>query len=618
MAALAALSFSAAAAAGECQLQELGVLPVDMRNLRPLVWTKINGVKARFLLDSGSFYSSISPDAATQRHLKLSYLDGRELYVMGLGGAQQTEATTVDDFEFLGVHLHHIQFLVLGQGGDLTGIIGQNLLRISDMEYDLANGIVRFMKPAGCNDRPLAYWALHATYTSVKLQYSDPAEPQMRSDATINGRRMTVWFDTGTPRSMLFLEAAKRAGITPSSPGVRFLGISYGIGPASAKVWVAPVDTFQLGGEKVEHTHLLIGDFQPRNIDGSLSGSFPDMILGDDFFLSHRIYVAYSQNRLYFTYNGGPLFNLNLPGFASAAETAQPAAGAASAAGGQSMSDAPTDATGFRRRGMAYASTRQFDRALADLTRACDLAPGDAENRYQRGVIYLEDGQVKSALQDFDAVITARPDDIDARLARAELLHSHPETEPGTAGADAKSDLDAVSRLATPDASVRFTLSRLYHALGDYSAALSQIDEWLDTHRLENDQSAGLNSRCWLRATSNRDLPEALHDCNRALDLRPQAPTQTGSMVPMNLAPENPDILDSRGLVYLRLGKLGAAIADYGAALNVDPGLATSLYGRGLAEVRLGETAQGQQDLAAAEKIDSGIAKRFADMGLTP
>jgi hypothetical protein len=34
------------------------------------------------------------------------------------------------------------------------------------------------------------------------------------------------------------------------------------------------------------------------------------MPLGTDYFLSHHIYVANSQRKLYFTYNGGPVFNL--------------------------------------------------------------------------------------------------------------------------------------------------------------------------------------------------------------------------------------------------------------------------------------------------------------------
>lgn len=112
----------------------------------------------------------------------------------------------------------------------------------------------------------------------------------------------------------------------------------------------------------------------------------------------------------------------------------------------------------------------------------------------------------------------------------------------------------------------------------------------------------GLNYRCWMRATSNRELREALADCNHALDI----------------SRDNPDVLDSRGLVYIRLGDFKDAIRDYDSALRTNPMMATSLYGRGLAELRLGEKSQGQGDLAASGKLDSGIAKRFAAMGLAP
>lgn len=612
MAALAAFSLSTALAAGRCQLAQLGSLPVEMHGLSPFVWTKINGVKARFELDSGSFYSTMYRDAAVQYQLPVTSVMGGSFSIVGVGGREDAHVTTVKSFEFLGLTIPDVQFLVIDQtlGSNSVGLLGQNVLRVSDVEYDLADGVVRFFKPVGCDAQPLAYWAVNTPYSSVELQYVDAAQPHLAAIATINGHRVTVWFDTGAGESFLSLDAAKRAGIVPSSPGVTFVGLSSGIGPAGAKSWSAPVDTFQLGGEKVEHTHLLIGDLEPSRQIGDVGQGMPDMLLGADFFLSHRIYVAYGQRKLYFTYNGGPLFNLNLPQFASSA--AKPAGAQ------QPSSDAPTDADGFKRRGMAYASMREFDLALADLNRACDLAPGDGEDHYDRGVIYAEDGQLKSALQDYDTAITLQPDDIDAHMARAELLESHPDDGPADAMAQVKSDVDAVSRLAPPAADVRLTLSKLYGRLGDYPAAIDQLGQWLGQHRLPGDQAMGLNNRCWLRATANRDLHEALEDCNRALDLRPYAPENVESHIRASAAPRDPDVLDSRGLVYLRLGNLTDAVDDYNSALQINSNMPTALYGRGLAELRLGEKQQGQNDLAAAAKLDSGIAKRFAAMGLTP
>jgi len=602
IATLAALPLATAASAPKCQLQQLGVLSVDMQGLRPIVSTKINGVKARLILDSGAFYTVISRGAAEQYRLTVPR-HPLSFVVYGLGGAERAQVATAASFDFLDVPLPNVRFGVVEQDwGDIGGILGQNLLRISDVEFDLANGIARFIRPVGCAGQPLAYWAVTTPYSSVDLKYMDVLQSHLLSTAMVDGRRITVMFDTGASRSLLSLEAAQRLGITPDSTGVTFLGNVSGIGPAITRTWIAPVDTFQIGGEKVGHTHLPIG---------TLGNAGVDMILGDDFFLSHRIYVAYSQKKLYFTYNGGPLFNLDVP-------QAAPGTATPPAATEQAASDAPVDADGFRRRGMARAAEREFDQALADLTHACELAPRDADSHYDRAMVYVEDGQFKPALEDFDTAITLQSDDIDAHLARAELLQSHPEVDSAEGAAEAKSDLDAIGRLLPPSAGLRRTLSTLYSGLGDYAPAIDQITRWLSQHPLNGDQFVGLRQRCGLRAMANQNLDEALDDCNRALGMRVWVPQRDGNPLNQPLAPDDPVALGSRGLVYLRLGKLEEAVRDDDAALKANPKMPDSLYGRGLAELRLGEKAQGEADLAAAEKLDGGITRLFAKMGLAP
>ncbi len=627
LAVLAALSLSTVPAAGKCQLAQIGGdLPVDMESTRPLVWAKINGVKARFMLDTGAFYSMLWRDEVARYQLSVhSMLGGNSYSVVGTGGRETALDTVVKSFEFMGAQADKpFEFIVLNQDlvPDSVGVLGQNILRMGDAEYDLANGTVRFWKPVGCEQQALAYWAVSTPYSSVGLEAMDSVQSQLLATAMLDGHPITVTFDTGAPRSVLSLEAAERAGITPSSPGVTFLGLTGGIGPASDRTWSAPVDTFELGGEKVQHTHLLIADFNSHHRPGEMNRAPIDMLLGEDFFLSHRIYVAYSQRKLYFTYNGGPLFNLDLPQALSGAANSQGNPGAAAPAGAtspeQQGSDTPTDADGFRRRGMAFASMRELDRALADLTRACDLAPDDMQSHYQRGLIYVEDGQFKSALQDFNIVLTIQPNDIDAHLARAELLRQHREAGPADPRSEVKSDLDAVSRLAAPDAGVRLTLGQLYADVGDYADGVNQMDQWLRHHPLKGDQANGLNSLCWIRATSNRDLHDALDECNRALALAPRVDAETGTLIARTVASDNPHVLDSRGLVYLRLGRLQDAFHDYDSALQIDPRMPTALFGRGLVELRAGEASQGQSDLAAAEKLDSGVAQRFAKMGLAP
>jgi tetratricopeptide (TPR) repeat protein len=119
-----------------------------------------------------------------------------------------------------------------------------------------------------------------------------------------------------------------------------------------------------------------------------------------------------------------------------------------------------------------------------------------------------------------------------------------------------------------------------------------------------------LNSRCWARALPNTQLDRALDDCDEALDARPKEATY----------------LDSRGMVYLRLGKWKKAIADYNAALALNPKLAWSLWGRGLAQLQVGARDPGLADIATAKAMRPRIeadAHHYgldapADLGVAP
>jgi tetratricopeptide (TPR) repeat protein len=73
--------------------------------------------------------------------------------------------------------------------------------------------------------------------------------------------------------------------------------------------------------------------------------------------------------------------------------------------------------------------------------------------------------------------------------------------------------------------------------------------------------------------------------------------------------------LDSRSC-RLKLGQFNHAIADYDAALELDPNQATSRYGRGVARLKKGERDAGKVDIAAAKAIQADIAVEFAKFGI--
>ena len=134
---------------------------------------------------------------------------------------------------------------------------------------------------------------------------------------------------------------------------------------------------------------------------------------------------------------------------------------------------------------------------------------------------------------------------------------------------------------------MRLQLAGSYEIADRLKSAIAQYDLWISQHGDDYRLAQARNGRCWARALLGEDLDKALADCNAALKLSPHAP----------------NILDSRGLVFLRLGELDKAIADYDETLKINPKVYWSLYGRGLAKLRKGMKAEGQADIAAATAI---------------
>ena len=84
----------------------------------------------------------------------------------------------------------------------------------------------------------------------------------------------------------------------------------------------------------------------------------------------------------------------------------------------------------------------------------------------------------------------------------------------------------------------------------------------------------------------------------------------------MRLRPNDANTHDSLAFTYLKLGNLDHALAEYNAALALNPNLAGSLYGRGITKVRKGDISAGETDIEAAKTIEAGVADEFAKYGI--
>ncbi len=520
------------------------------------------------------------------------------LKVIGVGGFTTSPSlTTVKEFTVAGLTVKNVEFLVGGSevsGGG--GLLGQNFLERFDVEYDLANGAIRLFHTEHCENARLAYWLRpDQDYSSMSIEAVDPTNAHTVGVAYINGQKIRVAFDTGAFTSVLSVRAAERAGVKVDSPGVVANGYSTGIGRGAVKSYIAPFGSFKIGdGEEIKNARLRMAD---------LDLPFTDMLLGADFFVSHRIFVANRERRLFISYNGGPVFNLTR----STANTI-----AAEESGEDAKSDvkngevhptdpaSPGDAAEFARRGAASAARRDFTPAIKDLTKAIELSPTEPEYYYQRANSYWASGQGDPALADYDHAISLKQDFLPAYIPRAELKLAKKDT------AAAISDLDAVDRLAPKQADLRFMLAELEQRIDRLPEAIDQYTVWIQNHPDDSRMMSALAGRCLSSALQNHNLSGALSDCDTAVRHADKADKNY------------PFLLFDRGMVRLRQGEYDKAIADFSNALTIMPKDARALYARAVAESRKRQEPQSKADLEAAKTIAPKIAERFERFGLVP
>jgi tetratricopeptide (TPR) repeat protein len=585
----------------KCHISRVAELPITMNSLRPLIPAKINGRDAKFVLDSGAFYSMISSATADEYKLK-QYPGPWGLRVSGVGGTADVRVTTVKEFSIVGVTIKNVEFLVGGSEIGSAGLLGQNLLESFDVEYDLANGAIRLFKTEDCGSTRMAYWLKpDQDYSYMHIDRIEPLHPHTIGEAYLNGEKIRVAFDTGAYTSLLSSRAAARAGIKPDSPGVMDGGMTGGIGRDRVKSYIATFASFKIGdGEEIKNAKLRFTDMDLE---------MADMLLGADFFVSHRIFVANKEHRLFLSYNGGPVFNLSKG--ANSAANVSPAAGdqvpAAEQAGAQqagvatvSSSAAITDAGEIARHGSALAARRDFVPALALLSKAIELKPDDPEFYYQRANAYWANNQTDLALADFDHVIALKQDYLPAYLPRAEIKLSRHD-EPG-----ALADLESVDKLASAQADLRLTLAQIYARMERLPAATQQFGLWIQHHPDDSRMVEAWGDRCYYDALQDQDLGTALSDCNSAL----RRLDKTDKSYPYLLA--------DRGMVRLRQGEIAKALSDCNDALKNSPKNARALYVRSVAESRQNKKKESVTDLEAAEAISPKIGVRFERYGLVP
>ncbi|EIQ00620.1 tetratricopeptide repeat protein [Opitutaceae bacterium TAV1] len=273
----------------------------------------------------------------------------------------------------------------------------------------------------------------------------------------------------------------------------------------------------------------------------------------------------------------------------------------------------PAMAEAWAARGQAYLAMAKPDEAFRDFTQALELDPKQAGIREQRGRISLDRGELDAALADFDGALALSPGLALAHLGRARVFHARGDTQGAIAAyseaiaadplladafrgrtamlleekrfGEAARDIDSALVLAPRDASLWLARARVWRATGFPENALVDIARSLE---LSPRNTAALVEQA-LALEDTGDTAAALRNLDAVRKAAPDenfAWLQTARIygklrrvaeIPPLLTPfieahpQDAEALSTRGSAWLDLDRLDSAVADFRAALAINP-----------------------------------------------
>jgi len=309
-----ALAFSCACAqsASNCRLFKIDEWQVKAQTGRLVVEGAINGQRVDILLDTGAASSFVVRASADR--LGLTRYEAPNYRAYGVGGETHVEYTTIDELKIGTATRKGWRTFVFGEH-DLERpyglLLGYDFFNQVDVEFDLANNAVRLFQAKDCDNVSLAYWAKGGAGV-VKLE-TDNEKPGILIPVKLNNKPFVAELDSGASRSVVSRLIAANLGLGSDSGNAKSAGQASGLGAARVDTYEARFDSFGIGDELIRNTTI---EFTNLEIGATPTGSrlaevreIRDMLLGVDFLRAHRVLVAHSQGKLYFTYVGGPVFS---------------------------------------------------------------------------------------------------------------------------------------------------------------------------------------------------------------------------------------------------------------------------------------------------------------------
>ena len=258
--------------------QPLILLPVHVNDRGPF----------DFILDTGAGTSLLSSELAKQLETKV--IGSKE--GQSAGGKVSVSLAKVDSLAVGEIKLHDIDVGIvdlaqIGKtvGAKIDGDLGYNFLKHFRVMIDYRDCEIRFDDPKRVESFG------RSAKAEVPIRLASPAKPLILVDVHANGRGPFQFaIDTGTSTTAIAPELAKHLGVESSPVGAGTTG------GASVDFSAGVLQSFQLGGAKIDNMAVVVADF--FTMLNSAIGVKLDGIVGYNFLRNYKVVIDYPSEML--------------------------------------------------------------------------------------------------------------------------------------------------------------------------------------------------------------------------------------------------------------------------------------------------------------------------------
>jgi clan AA aspartic protease (TIGR02281 family) len=250
-------------------------------------------------LDTGATLTTLTTQAARRAHAiaELTRLVGQ-----GIGGRTSASFFVAKSIQLGEMHGEEVGMIVSPLNAsweqqNINGLLGTDILSNYDVDLDFPEHKVLLYKVQGICHTAVAALT-QPLYPVPMLGKHELLNSGAIIEVSIDGHKLKALIDTGAPNTLLYWDAARRAGLNAANFEHDNHFLAHGIGPNSVEALQHKLAPMDIGDINIRNLPVaIVHQSSPENID---------MLLGLDFLTRVHVWLGFGTRTVVMQYPPSP------------------------------------------------------------------------------------------------------------------------------------------------------------------------------------------------------------------------------------------------------------------------------------------------------------------------